>query len=114
MIRGKYPLSVLFKCIAHRRVPSCNFHLVPRAEWDAAAVAGIKKILGEYKLVRTFMKRRTVLGDDAGVLWEGEGGKKILFSFRRQAIMPGRWYALDGGNEAGEFAADSVYADFII
>ena len=85
ILRGEKPIDELFRCFAHRRSPSLSLHQVPREEWDAEAEREIKELLGVYREVRPLMQKRTVLPDDAGVLWENEDGESpLFFAFRRQ------------------------------
>lgn len=85
LIKGLEPIDVYFQCIAHKRIPSLQFHMLPREEWDPERVQQIKDILKVYKTHRHLMQRRTVLPDDAGVLWENDTDVKLLFSFRDQS-----------------------------
>lgn len=95
LIRGQVPIDTLFRAFAHKRIPNVTYHLVPRAEWHAERVAEIKDLFRLYRENRHLMRRRTVLKDDAGVLWESDGatvGTRLLFSFRDQPPpLPGRW-----------------------
>ncbi|OPZ25111.1 MAG: hypothetical protein BWZ02_02599 [Lentisphaerae bacterium ADurb.BinA184] len=84
ILRGEAPVEMLFRCLAHRRVPCMSFHRVPRAEWNPAAAAAMKEYFAMYRAARGGMRRRTVLPDDAGVLWEDAHGAKQLWAFRGQ------------------------------
>jgi len=84
VLLGTAPFDHLFRCVAHKRVPSLHFHVVPREKWDAQRVQQIKDLFKVYKTHRGLMQRRTVLKDDAGVLWENESKTKLFFSFRDQ------------------------------
>jgi len=81
ILRGQAPVDLLFQCIAHKRIPSLNFHLVPRAEWHAPSVAELKRVLALYKTQRHRMIRRTVLKDGMGVRWDG-GDQPLVFAFK--------------------------------
>jgi hypothetical protein len=81
ILRGQAPVDMLFQCIAHKRIPALNLHLVPRAEWHAPSVAAIKTVLALYKAQRHRMIRRTVLKDGLGVRWDG-GDQSVLFAFK--------------------------------
>jgi hypothetical protein len=86
ILRGKRPVSDLFRCVAHKRIPVLHFHQVPPNERDPAAAAQIKRVLETYKRVRRHMIRRVVLPDDAGVLWHDQTGRPaVLFSFVERA-----------------------------
>lgn len=110
MIRGDEPLDMLFRCFAHMRVPSTHLYDVPRDEWDPEAVAGIKRIFALYRAHRDHMDVRTVLKDDAGVLWEGRDGSRTLWTFKAQAAS-GDWVDAETGEPvtAGPLAAHCVY-----
>jgi hypothetical protein len=101
IIRGQAPVTELFRCLAHRRAPCMNFHRVPRAEWQPAAVAAMKEYFALYKAARGGMKCRTVLPDDAGVLWYDEDGNTLLWTFKEQAALGGAIDLLTG-ERAGE------------
>jgi hypothetical protein len=92
---GKEPVDLLFQCLAHKRIPSLNFHLVPRADWHAPSVAEIKRILALYKTQRHRMIRRTVLKDGLGVRWDG-GDQPVLFAFKGAPAPVGACDAMSG------------------
>jgi len=104
IIRGRAPLDILFRCLAHRRAPCMSFQSVPRAEWEPTAVAGMKRLFAMYRAARGSMGRRTVLDDDRGVLWEGREGERVLWSFNAQPWTEGR--AIDVLTD--DAAADSL------
>jgi hypothetical protein len=54
-----------------------------------------------YKAARGGMERRTVLRDDAGVLWEGADGTRLLWSFKTQPRARGTATDLLTGESAG-------------
>ncbi|MBC2602530.1 hypothetical protein [Puniceicoccus vermicola] len=81
LLSGEVSPELVFRCFAHRRVPSLRLHQVPRDKWNETSVATMKKYFAMYKAARGIMKRRTVLADDAGVLWEGDQGEQLLWSF---------------------------------
>ena len=81
ILRGQVPIDMLFQCIAHKRVPGLNFHLLSRSEWDGPSVTEIKRVLSLYRSQRHRMIRRTVLKDDLGIRWDG-GDLPLLFAFR--------------------------------
>ena len=85
VLTGAVPVDLLFRCLAHKRVPPLSFHAVPREKWSAPAVVAIKEMIRAYRACRDRMVRRTVLKDDAGVLWEDGNGSTVFFSFRDQA-----------------------------
>ncbi len=93
ILRGQAPIDMLFQCLAHKRVPSMNLHLVPRAEWHAPSAQAIRDALSAYKALRARMIRRTVLKDGLGVRWDG-GDRSVLFAFRQHAAAPGTVDAL--------------------
>jgi len=84
LITGQESIDMFFRCIAHKRIPSLHFHGIPRESWHAERVGEIKEVLALYKQHRSSMRTRTVLKDNAGVLWEDEVGNAILFSFKAQ------------------------------
>ena len=87
---GKQPIDLLFRCVAHQRIPNMEFHRVPREDWDALAVAQIKELFHLYKTYRHLMVRRRVLKDGRGVLWMNDEEQPLLFSFTEQdAPQPG-------------------------
>ena len=86
ILTGKLPLDALFRVFAHRRIPSLHFHTIPREEWDPQAVTNIKELIAVYRTHRTLMKRRTVLKDDQGVLWENGADTRLFFSFQQQPM----------------------------
>ena len=86
---------MLFQCIAHKRVPSLNLHLVPREEWDLSSVEVIKQVLALYRNQRHRMIRRTVLKDGLGVRWDG-GDQSLLFAFRAGSAPAGARDAVSG------------------
>ena len=87
VLTGKIPVDLLFRCLAHKRVPPLSFHAVPREKWSPPAVVAIKEMFRAYRACRDRMIRRTVLKDDAGVLWEDNKGGSVFFSFRDQALL---------------------------
>ncbi len=107
ILRGVAPVDMLFQCLAHKRVPSLNFHLVPRAEWHAPSVAAIKELLALYKAQRHRMIRRTVLKDGLGVRWDG-GDRSLLFAFRDGPAEHGTVDAVTG-ESATAVRANGVY-----
>jgi hypothetical protein len=84
ILRGQEPVDMLFQCFAHKRAPMLSLHHVPRAEWNPPAAAALKELFATYKAVRHLMQKRTVLKDNAGVLWENAAGQPLLFSFTTQ------------------------------
>ncbi len=110
ILRGQASAEMLFRCLAHRRSPGMALHKVPQAEWDAQAVATIKEYFAMYKAARGGMKRRTVLADDAGVLWRDAQGRCLLWSFKAQPWTDGNATDLLTGKEVkGELAPWRVY-----
>jgi len=81
ILRGQVPIDMLFQCIAHKRIPTLNFHLIPRSEWHAPSCAAIKEVLALYRDQRHRMIRRTVLKDGQGVRWDG-GDQALIFAFK--------------------------------
>jgi hypothetical protein len=76
-----------------------SLHHVPRAEWNPQAAATLKELFATYKAVRHLMQKRTVLKDNAGVLWENDAGQTVLFSFSQhrydgKACEPNKVYRL--------------------
>ncbi|MEY2905952.1 MAG: hypothetical protein RLZZ408_423, partial [Verrucomicrobiota bacterium] len=90
LLSGEVSAEPLFRCLAHRRVPSLVFHQVPRENWNDKAVATIKEYFALYKAARGGMKRRIVLPDDTGVVWEGPDGRRLLWSFQSRDWSDGR------------------------
>ena len=84
ILRGQEPVDMLFQCFAHKRAPMLSLHMVPAAERQPAAQETIKQTIALYKKLRPLMQRRTVLKDNAGVLWENDAGQPVLYSFRTQ------------------------------
>jgi hypothetical protein len=107
ILRGQAPVDLLFQCLAHKRVPSLNFHTVPRAEWHAPSVAEIKRVLALYKTQRHCMIRRTVLKDGIGVRWDG-GDQPLLFAFTAAPALPGTRDAASG-KPVDSFTANHAY-----
>jgi hypothetical protein len=102
LLSGEVSAEPLFRCLAHRRVPSLDFHQVPRENWNDKAVATIKEYFALYKAARIGMQKRTVLPDDAGVLWEAPDGRRLLWSFQSQDWSDGRAVdLLTGANAPG-------------
>ncbi len=95
ILRGRAPVDLLFQCLAHKRVPSLNFHLVPHAEWHAPSVAAIKQVLALYRSQRHRMIRRTVLKDELGVRWDG-GDRPVFFAFKAAPAPTGARDAVSG------------------
>ena len=92
ILKGEVPVSELFILFAHKRIPSMNLHHLPREAWDPQAVVAIKELFALYKANRQLMQTRTVLADDAGVLWENRKGIPLFFSFREQPLpSAGSW-----------------------
>ncbi|MCX6983840.1 MAG: hypothetical protein NT118_03670, partial [Lentisphaerae bacterium] len=58
--------------------------LVDRKDWNTEQAKKIKDIIAVYKKCRDKMLRRTVLKNDAGVLWESGDNLAFLFSFKEQ------------------------------
>ena len=100
LLSGEVSAEPLFRCLAHRRLPSLGFHEVPRENWNDKAVAAIKEFFTLYKAARGGMQKRTVLPDDAGVLWEGADGQRLLWSFQVQDWSDGRAVDLLTGENA--------------
>jgi hypothetical protein len=110
LLRGEVPADGLFRCLAHRRAPSLELHRVPRAQWDATAAATIKSFFAMYRAARAGMQRRTVLKDDAGVLWDDGAGGRLLWSFKAQPWSDGSAIdLLTGQAAAGALAPCRVY-----
>jgi hypothetical protein len=107
ILRGQAPVDMLFQCIAHKRIPALNLHLVPRAEWHAPSVAAIKAVLALYKAQRHRMIRRTVLKDGLGVRWDG-GDQPVLFAFKAAPAPAGARDAASG-QPVGSVAANHAY-----
>jgi len=104
ILRGDAPVEMLFRCLAHRRVPGMHFQNIPREQWDDQAVSMIKEYFAMYKAVRGGMKRRTVLPDDAGVLWENAAGTRLLWSFKVQTWTEGQAMDLLTGSKVPDNA----------
>lgn len=107
ILRGQAPVDMLFQCLAHKRIPSLNFHLVPRAEWHAPSVATIKEVLAIYKTQRHRMVRRTVLKDGLGVRWDG-GDQPVFFAFKPAPAPAGTRDAMSGA-AVDAFEANHAY-----
>lgn len=103
ILRGKEPIDLLFQCIAHKRAPLMTFHRVPREEWEAQSAAAMQELFAMYKAQRHLMQKRTVLHDDAGVLWENETDQSLLFAF---ADFPWAASAVDAAT--GDAVTDGV------
>jgi hypothetical protein len=84
MLRGEASVDLLFRCLAHRRVPKMQFLQVPPAEWSAQGADALKRLFAMYRKARPFMQRRTVLKEDRGVLWDGASGERVLWTFVAQ------------------------------
>ena len=110
LLSGQEPIDIFFRCIAHKRVPSLHFHNTPREAWNVQRVAEIKEVLAVYRQHRHTMKKRTVLKDGAGVLWQNDAGDALLFSFKAQSY-PGK--AVDAATGAritdGQLQANRAY-----
>lgn len=112
LITGREPIDMLFRAIAHRRVPNFSFHLTPRDRWHQGRVREIKDILRTYRKLRDSMTTRTVLKDDRGVLWTGSrDGRRIVFAFKDQPPpFEGSWRdALADSPATDGFKALRVY-----
>ncbi len=113
MIRGEIGPELLFRCFAHKRSPSFNFHKIPRDQWDPDAVAAMKECIAMYQQHKHLMQTRTVLKDDAGVLWTNDAGDAIFWCHRDQAreILGTRESVVDGmtGEAVEELKAGRVY-----
>lgn len=108
ILRGQAPTDELFRCYAHRRVPTLSLHKVPVAERDPSSVVKLKEIIQAYKTVRASMVRRTVLPEDRGVLWQGSGREAILWSFRRQ-VWPSSAKEVLSGDVTSVLEPEAVY-----
>jgi hypothetical protein len=84
ILKGERPIDMLFQCYAHKRSPGLGLHRVPRDKWDERAATQIRETIAMYKRSRPHMKKRTVLPDQAGVVWEDGGPQRVFFSFRNQ------------------------------
>jgi len=109
-LKGEAPIDMLFRHVAHKHLPAFAFQLVPREQWNAQRAAEIKELLRLYKQNRHLMTKRTVLRDDAGVLWENETGQSVLFSFKNQKPKAAAT-ATDAatGEPAADLQANRVY-----
>ncbi len=107
ILRGQAPIDILFQCIAHKRIPSLNFHLVPRAEWHFPSMVVIKELLSVYRAQRHRMLSRTVLKNDLGVRWDG-GDRSVLFAFKDGPAERGTTDAVTG-ESANMVLANRVY-----
>lgn len=58
-----------------------------------------------YKAARGGMCNRTVLKDDAGVLWQAHDGKQVLWSFKAQPAPDGGAVDVLNGAAAGPMLA---------
>jgi len=110
LISGQESIDLFFHCIAHKRVPSLHFHLTPRTAWNAQRVGEIKEVLALYRQLRPQMKKRTVLKDNAGVLWHDDAGTALLFSFKAQSY-PGTAVDAASGERVndGQLQANRAY-----
>lgn len=111
LITGKAPVDMLFRCLAHRRVPSMALPRIPRDQWNEDAADAIKTLFAMYKAARGTMKKRTVLKNDAGVVWSGTNGDRLLWSFKAQDWEDGPAVDILTGEEApaGNVAPWRVY-----
>lgn len=99
VLTGERPIELLFECLAHKRVPGFEFHRVPREKWSAERAAAIKGLIRDYKKVRGWMQRRTVLKGGAGVRWDSDKGSSVFYSFKQQApAWKGEWKTLGGAS----------------
>jgi hypothetical protein len=78
---------------------------VPRAEWNDEAAAALRELFAMYKAARGGMCSRTVLKDDAGVLWQAHDGKQVLWSFKAQPAPDGGAVDVLNGAAAGPMLA---------
>lgn len=109
LLAGGAPFEMLFESVAHKRLPSFSFHRLPRGQWDAARAEAIKGLLRVYKENRHLMRKRTVLKDGLGVLWEGEKGERLVFAFTEHE-REGEWEdAATGETAEGVLRAGRVY-----
>lgn len=89
-LAGEQPIDVLFRALAHRRVPLLHLHRLPWEQWDASAFEALKRLFAAYREVRDRMVQREVLPDTMGVRWRpgtgggvGDDGRRCLvFTFR--------------------------------
>ncbi len=110
LLTGEYPVEELFKCVAHKRIPNMSFQLVPREKWRKECVDKIKELLGAYRRLRGAMVKRTVLKDDAGVMWDDGKGKRLLFSFKKQKVDGKVVDAVTGKNAGSSVESFKIYS----
>ncbi len=110
ILTGEAPFEMLFQAFAHKRVPGLHFHTVAREEWDAARTAQIKELFALYRQYRGQMRTRTVLKDNAGVLWTNATAEGVLFSFRDGAPpVAGTLHDAATGEAVSAVQANRVY-----
>jgi len=110
VLTGAEPFDTLFRCFAHKRIPPFAFYAVPRDQRNDAAAQAIKTLIRLYRAHRGTMVRRTVLKQDAGVLWEDGRGARLFFSFADQTPpVGGAFTDADTGQPAPSFCANRIY-----
>jgi len=109
VLKGDAPFETLFASFAHKRIPTLHFHTLPRAQWRADRVTAIKDLIAVYKQVRPQMQKRTVLKNGAGVRWDSDSGRSVLFSFKAQKIPGTCTDVLTGKTVTGKLQANRVY-----
>jgi len=111
LVRGEVPIDLFFRTIAHKRMTTLGFHIVPREQWHLLRVEEIKYSLAGYKRNRDLMRKRTVLKGDCGVLWENDTDTVIFFSFADQAspLAGTVTDGLTGERVAGTLKAYRIY-----
>jgi len=109
VIKGEAPIDAMFQSVAHKHLPTFEIHDVPAEQWSPPAVVAVKDLLAVYKRNRHLMRKRTVLKNDAGVLWESPGGEGLLFSFAEQRRDGAFTDALTGQPVTGKLQANRAY-----
>ncbi len=89
LFMGEEPFETLFRCYSHLRIPMLDVWEV-RDKVDPAAAKRIKELFSVYRKIRGAMKKRTVVKNDAGVMWEGSQGETHFFSYNSQK-RDGKW-----------------------
>lgn len=110
LVTGEYPVEELFKCIAHKRIPSMSLQRVPREKWNQESVLKMKHLFKAYREIRGAMVKRTVLKNDAGVKWEDGKGGQTLFSFKKQKLWGKAVNAVTGEDAGASAEAFSIYS----
>ena len=117
MLRGKQPIDMLFRCVAHRRVPLTSFHHVPRDEWDADSAAAIRNLFMTYRDIRDDMDRRTVFQKGTAIFSGIKARRKLTFlrvTTAAGGVKPGAYwgYSVLSADSEGNLVSKPYHSGF--